>query len=535
MPAPLAVAALAVLLTGWGGGQAAWAAFGASTASGANAVATDTLDAPSALAVGTCAAGTGPVVVGSASAPLLGGGSLPLTVPVATQAGDLLVVTVSGDNSLTTVPPGLTELQADPSSTKYTSHLYVRFATSGDAGATLTWQTSGQAAAGVVVIRGAAGLPVVTDTASQGAQPNSTAVVSPSVAGSAGDLLLTLSAIKTDATFTPPTGMTARYGLAQSSISVASATMLLAATGPTGARTATASQQGSWTGQSIVVRAATTPSVVATTTADSAGTTALSLTVPSGVVAGDVLVVHVTDEDKGTSSPVTPPAGWSLVIETIFPGKAVAQVWQREAGASESGAVHQWQTPGKKAAAALLVLRGAAVIDPAGAVGGYGPQGTTVSAPSTTVATSGSLLLSLFATTKTPQTFTTPTGMTAVVTRASAFEGAVGVMREAWATAGTTGTRTSTLTTAAEAIGQSLVVAPRAAGVVTLTWGASPDAYATGYEVRRDGVLLGSVAGRLVTSLADSGAGGTRTYTVTSTAGTWRSAAGSLTTAVACP
>src|SRR5262245_32203263 len=78
----------------------------------------------------------------------------------------------------------------------------------------------------------------------------------------------------------------------------------------------------------------------AVTTLAQAASTTVTLTVPAGVVSGDLLlaVLHV---GGGTGTTITPPAGWELVLRTND-GTSEATAVYRRRYLADTPAAHTW-------------------------------------------------------------------------------------------------------------------------------------------------------------------------------------------------
>ncbi|ADB31799.1 PKD domain containing protein [Kribbella flavida DSM 17836] len=141
-----------------------------------------------------------------------------------------------------------------------------------------------------------------------------------------------------------------------------------------------------------------------------------AVTVPSGVVAGDALLLFFADNDPAPA--ITGPAGWTLV-ESVASSNQVGRLWRRTATAADAGSTVQVTTSSlTKADATLLAYRGTAA-DP---VSGSATGSETVSqaghtTPTLTTATVGGKLVSYWAEKSSATTALTPPAGT--TTRAS--------------------------------------------------------------------------------------------------------------------
>jgi hypothetical protein len=276
------------------------------------------------------------------------------------------------------------------------------------------------------------------------------------------------------------------------------------------------------------VPSCTAPSVVATSSADDAGG-AVTLVVPGAAVSGDLLIAHLAND--GTS---TPPAGWSLLNGVNAASNLQARLYQRIATAGDPGTAYAFSVSSGKAAGTMLVLRGAAGLVSSGQTAGLDNGSTkTIVAPSVSTTVDKSLLISFFSLKTDKATFSVPAGMTEAydvsgkdISRAADWE--------VRASPGATGTRSSTATKSAVAIGQSIVVAP-GNPVIDLAWTPTASTWATGYEVERNAVVVATVTPGTASTWTDASPGsGSTTYSLTSAFGTWRSAPATATLDVAC-
>jgi hypothetical protein len=162
---------------------------------------------------------------------------------------------------------------------------------------------------------------------------------------------------------------------------------------------------------------------------------------------------------------------------------------------------------------------------------------TSALAPSVTAATAANLLLASFAFNGT--SITTPAGMTA---RDALTPGnGLATFTQTIAATGATGTRSAT-TGSSGWDGHSILLAGTSSTVnpgIDLSWTATPDTYATGYEIIRTVPAAGPttpVAGRTTLAWSDTStiAATAYTYTITAAIGNWRSATRTVNVAV-CP
>jgi Ca2+-binding RTX toxin-like protein len=191
--------------------------------------------------------------------------TLTIDGPAGVVQDDSLVaqVTVRGGTAATiTAPAGWTLLSRQNNGTTLAQAVYHRVATSSEP-ATYTWTFDGnrRASGGIIAYSGVdAANPI---DASGGQTGSGSEVTAPSIVTTAADAMLVgFFGIAHTATFTPPTGMTERYDVSSTTggepvrTSSAGADENVAMPGPTGLRTATATQSDPWVGHSVALRPA---------------------------------------------------------------------------------------------------------------------------------------------------------------------------------------------------------------------------------------------------------------------------------------
>jgi hypothetical protein len=189
---------------------------------------------------------------------------------------------------------------------------------------------------------------------------------------------------------------------------------------------------------------------------DNASSSQLQITLPAGIQAGDQIIVGVTT-NQGVTLPL--PAGYTLVTDYVptsswHPRTAV---YRHTATGAETTFTLATGWEGK--AGVALVYRGVDAASPVAAFSTASADGTTVTDPSVTAPSAGSLLVMFAGATShsTPAGFTAPSGMTErgeVNTlpwyATTAADQTVG--------AGATGTRTATFGGSGAALGSVLLV-----------------------------------------------------------------------------
>ena len=182
--------------------------------------------------------------------------------PAAVTTGDLLLASIAiRGTSTMTAPAGWTLIRNDVSGNNLRHATWWRFAAASDP-SSWTWTFSaGRLAAGAIHAYGGVAASNPIDTSSGSANASSTSLTATGVTTTAADdLLVAFYSMTTNATITPPAGMTERgeqAGSAPGRTTVLEGSdAALGAAGPTGARVATASRAQTSIGQLIALRPA---------------------------------------------------------------------------------------------------------------------------------------------------------------------------------------------------------------------------------------------------------------------------------------
>lgn len=237
------------------------------------------------------------------------------------------------------------------------------------------------------------------------------------------------------------------------------------------------------------------PGIVFHARATSTGTDAVTVAVPAGTVANDLLIAQVAYRTAPRT--VTPPAGWTLLRSDQSVNAGVTS------NAASSTLFWKWATAAEPASAAFSLSAGT-VVPVAGVVAVYrgvhqttplGPSnvaaayGATASTPSVTTSLAGAWVVHLL--TKRQEILPAPSGTNARWLLPSATSGTawVGVTGsdEVRATAGPVGSRTATTSTFdSEWLAQAVVLRPAfGAPSAALSWTASTTSGASGYQLER--------------------------------------------------
>jgi hypothetical protein len=249
---------------------------------------------------------------------------------------------------------------------------------------------------------------------------------------------------------------------------------------------------------------------------------------PSLVTAGDVLVAQIA---QGASAVFTPSStGWTEVV-TNTRGTLTATTYWRLATASEPSS-YSWSS----SVTNVVVLGGVAAYSgvsaatPVDASDGATGNGATLTAPSVQASIAGGRLLGLFALRNSRPSVASGTEQRWSFSNliGSAVAG-ISMGDTAVTAVGPTGALTAT-GTAADWIGQTVVLRPQGVPRATVSWASTPSTFADGYEVVRTGGGTSSsstVSGRTTTSLLQAPLAKVTTYswTVRARAGAWASAA----------
>jgi hypothetical protein len=269
------------------------------------------------------------------------------------------------------------------------------------------------------------------------------------------------------------------------------------------------------------------------------GNNSVYLTTPVGVVAGDVLVAHVSNRDNW---PLPTPAGWTLVRRDSNGAQLQAAVFWRLATASEPAGVTFTLTGASNSqiVGGILAYSGVSTTNPVDVSAANTGTGTTATTPSVTTTVRNTYLVHIVA--KVQEALSAPTGTTS---RGSllAGMGGLGVTAgdETFAGPGATTARSSTSGTAFSSQWVAHTVAlrpPAGTPSASLTWTASPTAAATGYRLERvvGGTVMATATVTPVSSTATTDGplvdGTTYTYRLSTYRGTWSS---STVTAVLTP
>ncbi len=411
--------------------------------------------------------GVTPSFVASASASSGAAVSNSITVarPTGTAAGHVLIghLVLKGTvTSGTTPPPGWTllDLRVTTGANPLTQMVYWRVASAGEpASYTWTWPINVRVAAAIIAVSNAEPINPFDVWAANTAVNNATINLPILTTTSANTLLVALLGSSRGSSHDTPTGMTERYdlnalptGQPANGITASGATQLQAAPGSTGSKSATIAGGAA---DNVAHLLALRPRG------------ALTLAVPAGTVAGDVMVASVAyrpcsnTSGGACSTTITPPSGWTLVraVNTTTGAGTAGYgsrllIYYRVATAAEP-ASYVWYFGGTPvhagAVGGIVSFSGVDTANPIVAEEGQvTASSSTHTAPSVNTGTvAGGMLVTSHAV-NSSGTWTPPAGMTERIDIASmptpnALGIALEVNTQLLATAGATGTRSAVL------------------------------------------------------------------------------------------
>ncbi len=191
--------------------------------------------------------------------------------------------------------------------------------------------------------------------------------------------------------------------------------------------------------QMLLGSAEAPPEVMSYSSTDTAGasSTTLTITKPSGVQEGDLLLAVMCGRGAGGGETWTGDTGWTEVVDQgVWP---ILRVAWKIAGASEPASYSFTCSSSRQLGGGILrIARGA--FDTIGAIG---TSTTTAAVVAPAITATGALLIGFFVNDGKNISFTTPAGMTAQFSDSDGNEPGFACFSERIA-AGSTGTRSST-------------------------------------------------------------------------------------------
>jgi hypothetical protein len=189
--------------------------------------------------------------------------------------------------------------------------------------------------------------------------------------------------------------------------------------------------------------------------------TTVGFSKPTGTTVGDLLIAHIgADNDYN----ITPPAGWTKTRDDYKNSSPYQESWvlYHIAGASEPGTYNITFGGSQGFTAVLLRITGVDTRSPLDTVTGIqAASSTSLTAPGLTTVANNVLLLAFF-TVRAQVTVTPPAGMTELYDFQAGTTVTAEVAQQTISTAGATGNRTATASSAGLYIAQLLAVRPSA-------------------------------------------------------------------------
>ncbi|MEV4637394.1 hypothetical protein AB0J80_08590 [Actinoplanes sp. NPDC049548] len=268
------------------------------------------------------------------------------------------------------------------------------------------------------------------------------------------------------------------------------------------------------------------------TTNSSLIASSLTLTTPS-TSAGDYLIMSVVAYNgAGNGVPtITTPAGWTSLGSNFIAGGTMDLRLAVFALAAPASPPASYAVSLSSVGVVAGTLTSYAHISGLDASANSTGNTATAVAPAIPAAAPNELLVSVFAHTGASST---PAGMTPSVAVAGTGVG-IDQYHELRSAAGGTGTRSSGISgTNPSWVAFSVLLTGSGTGydpTIDLSWTATPDTWATGYEIVRSGGPTTSVGGRNTVGWSDTITSATSgyTYTITAVYGTWRSSTRNVT------
>lgn len=381
------------------------------------------------------AVGISPTLIGVSNndAGASGGTALTINRPVGVLAGHVLVAQLGLKGSAATAgaitPPvgwTLINLSSSSGADPVTQAVYWKVASAAEpASYTWTWVNSVRAEGGVAAF---SNVDVLNPIDSWGVQTNNgTAIITlPTITFNSTNVMLVAALLSsTTTTHTTPTGMIERYdsntGAGPNGVTASLATLAPVTATTSGARTASSGQAVDNIAHVLALRAAGA---------------ALTINVPAGTTAADVMVASITmrpcsaTNNGACTTTVTPPAGWTLVrqVQTRTGGGVDgygSQLWvyQRVVTGAEP-ASYTWFFGGRPqqagAVGGILTFSGVDTANPIVAEDGQATASArSHSTPALDTGTVTNTMLVASFSSNSSASWTPPAGMTERVDRAS--------------------------------------------------------------------------------------------------------------------
>ncbi len=207
--------------------------------------------------------------------------------------------------------------------------------------------------------------------------------------------------------------------------------------------------------------------VGASTTTSSSPTNSVTVTKPTGLAAGDVLLAYIVQRGNRfplSSNMVSTPTGWTLVLANDN-GSSLGVVMYRKVATASEPASYAWTLGASdRTLGSIVAFRGVDNTTPVNVSGAQAnAASTTYTAPSVTTTAANTMLVTFFAATNGNASVNTATGMTQAFA-ASSGGGAgpngasIGSSYAIQAAAGASGTKTSTANTSLTSNGATVAL-----------------------------------------------------------------------------
>lgn len=246
-----------------------------------------------------------------------------------------------------------------------------------------------------------------------------------------------------------------------------------------------------------------------------------SLTVakPVGVVAGDVMLAQFGA--RAFASTITAPSGWTLVRDDsldVGGGGVQSAIYVKIADAGEPASYTWVSSQSARTGGGIAAYSGASGVTPVDVTAAQTGTSTTPTAPGVTTTVDETYLATFFVARQEP-IVTLPGGMNDrwnLDSAGGAGSVGVGASDEARPVAGPTGSRSATIATTFDWIGQSVAVRAGSTPAISASWTATTSTFASGYKVQRwlGGVQQNelTVTPRTTTSVTDLPLAAATTY-----------------------
>jgi RHS repeat-associated protein len=402
--------------------------------------------------------------------------SVTITLPSGTVAGDEVVLG-STQRSTTTVTAPSTYTQVATvtsagSSPLATTTVFRHTVVAGETSVTMTYSTNTSAYAVVAAVYSGVNPNQPIDVYATGSAAAGTTVTAPSVTTThANDQLLVFQGAFgtfSGKTWTAPTGTAEAAQVnstANDSTGLAAAT--LGASGPTGTETSTFGASANLTTVSVALSQAPPQAsgitLVGTPATSSGKQTSVTITLPSGTVAGDEVVLGSTQRSTTT---VTAPSTYTQVATVTSAESsplATTTVFRHTVVTGDTSVTMTYSTNTSAYAVVVAVYSGVNPNQPIDVYAtGSAAAGTTVTAPSVTTTHANDQLLVFQGAfgTFSGYTWTAPSGTTEVAQVNSTANDSTGLATEALGASGATGTEKSTFGATANLTTVSVALSP---------------------------------------------------------------------------